>query len=388
MAGHTNVDLPPVEDDEIWAPAKTKYGLQLGYQVSTHGRVFSNRIKSGGYLMKTNANNYGYLKVNMNGKTAYISEIVLHTFQGPPVGNQCAIFRDKNHNNLRLDNLQWANKNPGRVSATSLKARPVLVTDAGGEQWSFSSPNAAASFLGITRDTVYKKLKNGKPTNTEYVVTYMAVHDGITETRSIDDITDSCGGLASADGMVKKPSGAWVKIDASKRDKSDPSQEPYVVVNITSKTKREEKGKKHYVHDLITWAFIGPKPGDMVVNHKNGNTWDNRIDNLEYVTRSDNVSHAVATGLTIPGGEKKVIQYSFDTQTQIYTMVKKYRSISDAGRQLDCSPGNIVKKCDLRVDELANSLKKAVTLLFQSNIFRYEGQELSEEMESKKQRVV
>jgi DNA-binding CsgD family transcriptional regulator len=58
-------------------------------------------------------------------------------------------------------------------------------------------------------------------------------------------------------------------------------------------------GKHFYynVHTLVTEAFIGPRPADFQVNHLNGIKTDNRRENLEYVTRSENSQHALKLGL-------------------------------------------------------------------------------------------
>ena len=61
-------------------------------------------------------------------------------------------------------------------------------------------------------------------------------------------------------------------------------------------------GESCRVHRLVAEAFLGPCPHDLQVNHKNGIKHDNRADNLEYVTASENCKHAFRVGLRIMRG--------------------------------------------------------------------------------------
>ena len=55
------------------------------------------------------------------------------------------------------------------------------------------------------------------------------------------------------------------------------------------------------VHRLIASTFLGA-PSGRDVNHRNGNKQDNRLENLEYLSRGDNHRHAYRTGLRDPVG--------------------------------------------------------------------------------------
>lgn len=53
------------------------------------------------------------------------------------------------------------------------------------------------------------------------------------------------------------------------------------------------------VHRLILFVFSGPS--DLHCNHKNGIKTDNRLENLEYCTRQENMAHAARNGLSSQG---------------------------------------------------------------------------------------
>ena len=63
---------------------------------------------------------------------------------------------------------------------------------------------------------------------------------------------------------------------------------------------RNGKSKYYLVHQLITLAFFGPCPDGREINHKDGVKTNNRLDNLEYVTPSENQQHALACDLRTP----------------------------------------------------------------------------------------
>lgn len=71
---------------------------------------------------------------------------------------------------------------------------------------------------------------------------------------------------------------------------------PYARVAL----KDAPRARYAFVHTLVLAAFVGPAPSsDHTCNHRNGRKLDNRPENLEWATRTENNQHAWATGLCV-----------------------------------------------------------------------------------------
>ena len=68
---------------------------------------------------------------------------------------------------------------------------------------------------------------------------------------------------------------------------------------------KDGKGKDYLVARLVATTFLENLINtNMTVNHKDGNRFNNYVDNLEWLSRSDNIKHGFETGLY--GNQTKV----------------------------------------------------------------------------------
>jgi hypothetical protein len=95
----------------------------------------------------------------------------------------------------------------------------------------------------------------------------------------------------------------------------------------------------HSVHRLVALAFLSNLSDYKIVNHKNGNKIDNRVDNLEWTTSAYNTHHAVVSGLKTHK-TLRVSQYTLDGM-----LIKIYDSISQAMKETGVRDARISSVC-------------------------------------------
>lgn len=97
----------------------------------------------------------------------------------------------------------------------------------------------------------------------------------------------------------------------------------------------QNRQKQHLVHRLVALAFI-LNPNDFPeVNHKDTNKINNRVENLEWATRSMNIKHTYETGRK--GNNKRAV-WRRDSKGE----VTYFDSITEAAEVVGCTNGNIV----------------------------------------------
>ena len=94
------------------------------------------------------------------------------------------------------------------------------------------------------------------------------------------------------------------------------------------------------VHRIVANAFIPNPNGYTEVNHKDYNKKNNCVDNLEWVSSSQNKQHAYQKKENKKSRGKQVEQYSKNGE-----YLKTYDSISEAAKELNCSIAAISNCC-------------------------------------------
>ena len=74
-------------------------------------------------------------------------------------------------------------------------------------------------------------------------------------------------------------------------------EDGYLRINLSS----DGTQRTFTIHSIVARVFIGPRPVDKEINHKDGNKANNDVSNIEYVTNQENVDHAVMMGLHVRG---------------------------------------------------------------------------------------
>lgn len=98
------------------------------------------------------------------------------------------------------------------------------------------------------------------------------------------------------------------------------------------------KSKTHSIHRLVALTFIPNLSNKSQVNHINGIKTDNRVDNLEWVTASENAKHCIRIGLKKDFNRKPIIQLKITGE-----VVKKYGSTEEASKATGLNRKNICK---------------------------------------------
>lgn len=105
--------------------------------------------------------------------------------------------------------------------------------------------------------------------------------------------------------------------------------------------------KRYFVHRLVAYHFVSGYSDELVVSHKNGNKKDNRAENLEWVSRSENDLHAFRNDLRhvhVSGHTGDMYYQVFDYSTG--ALIKEYSRKNDLMADHKINRATVVKSCN------------------------------------------
>ena len=109
----------------------------------------------------------------------------------------------------------------------------------------------------------------------------------------------------------------------------------YLAIGLRTNNKKTTT----FVHRIVATHFMVCPDETFVVNHKDGIKTNNVIENLEWVSQSDNIKHAYSLDLHKPT-RIGVYQYKLDN-----AFVREYESLLEAEKETGVFNGHISKVC-------------------------------------------
>ena len=266
---------------ENWRPAK---GYEGQFLVSDEGRVMNNK----GHISKTHFDSCGNLSVCLQGRNIKVAYLVAHAFVSNPEGLQGQSYKDGDKSNCKANNVIWITpdySNDQRPTPVALIKDGIVtfvnsLTKAqrltgGGKHISLALRNPDKMML-------VKGYAVSHATDTERIERYKAIQ--LNPVPNLPDeewkvIEESDKYMISNKGRFKSLRGQIPRLMTLTRQKRG-----YYYVS----TMKDGKVKLYRIHRLVAKAFL-PNPLNLPeVNHKDGNTHNNDVSNLEWCTSEYN----------------------------------------------------------------------------------------------------
>lgn len=118
----------------------------------------------------------------------------------------------------------------------------------------------------------------------------------------------------------------------------------YIVITFT----KNKIQKSYSVHRLVAEAFIPNPENKPQVNHINGDKTDNRVENLEWCTGSENMQHCYKNNLQ-KKRFKRVNQYTLDN-----CFVKQWDSLTQIEKELHIKHSKVSMVCNCKRKKAGN----------------------------------
>lgn len=171
-------------------------------------------------------------------------------------------------------------------------------------------------------------------------------YEGFYQVSNLGNVRSLDRVVTTSHGLTRSLPGKLLSVGTGK------SNYPEVRLSVSSKT------RLYAVHQIVALAFLGPRPEGMVVCHWDGDSKNNKLENLRYATQTENAFDAVRHG-THSESKKTHCKngHEFNSENLI-TNIGKHGRIRRKCRI--CSNRSKMKHYALKRDARLNPQEKAV----------------------------
>lgn len=324
--------------------------------VSSYGRIRNTR----GFVSWGSRMPSGYRKTRVGGTTKLVHRLIARAFLGPPpTEHHCQVHHrdgipwNNCASNLEYvtpsQNVSYSYSRPGRNTGSAAVSRPVEGRRRGTSTWlEYPSISEAAKRLGLNPEGVGQCCRGRQRRTGDFEFRFSAAHasdiPGERWRQAVhpDTGADLSTWAVSSFGRVKNTRGnvGW----GSK------------TVNGYRSIGASLNGVTQFclVHRLVAARFLKPVPlfGDIEVNHKDGDKANNHVDNLECVTRAQNMRHFYDSR----SGREQVRRGSSPRPVLVCQRLGNewawYPSQSEASRRTGVSQNSISRCCHGEVQQV------------------------------------
>ncbi len=301
------------------------------YKISTHGNI---KNSDGRILKPYNSQKYKQIKLVINGvsKGFLIHRLVAMTFLFNIENKECVNHIDGNKSNNNVTNLEWVTNSENGIHSIKVlknggKSKSVLqYTDDGKFIKRFESAKIASEETNVSISTIRKCIyekKSSKGFRWEYEIEIIHQDVNLTDFIDIPEFERY---------MINRCGKIYSKFSHRLLTPIIDEEEGYETIGL----RKNKISHKIYVHRLVALTFIENPHNLPFVNHMNGKKGDNRVENLEWITPSNNTQHAVDTGLLKSRPVEKWLNG---------VLLETYKSIREAALQNKCDDSSITKVC-------------------------------------------
>jgi hypothetical protein len=392
------------------------------YEISNLANVRNKKTK---YLFQSKSPKQRYIQISLSKnnkiKSYALHRLVAEVFVPNPENKLYVNHIDGNKRNNNADNLEWVTQtenmnhasSTGLTSNTNSQCEELELLDISGNIIKiFRNQYEASNFLNVTQSAICLLLSKKTTGNRKFKKIYMKKDENLVKIFNsnkeiaehfdihcstvceilkgkispnktkdyIFEIIYDIPIIRKKEQVIEIYNEIWKDIPYSKNHiisnmgrLYNKSTKKYVKGSNDGRYMRIsfERNKSNYaIHRLVAEVFVENPENKPYVNHKDSDTYNNNVSNLEWVTQSENMIHSLNSGFN--PFALKIIQYDINGKE-----IRKWNSLNQIEKELNICHGTISVYCNKK--QLVNN----------EFIFRFENQplninELSEYMKDRK----